>query len=309
MSFKAEYHQSIPLPIPVLEEIDRERRTYAVTATLQYFKELPTVADNPVWGKDSDSDDHYTKHQNNATKKSRGDVKFIESLCEVVALTWGFHVFDPECNHWCTCPCSTSLQPWREKNNIDLDGMKECNHEFFSPRALMAHLKEKGDNDYHLATRHSLEILYPSCAYGVFISSVTARRGVNNLANNRGVATKGGAADKEIPQGEITAKMRIAVGVVPQGEQVAVGVVPQGEHRGVATKGRAADKEVPQGENYLQDEVCCGSGPSGGTGCCESGPSRGTCIKRRKGGCSIRVSSGYFMQVSDSKSRCVRQRI
>ncbi len=146
--------------------------------------------------------------------------------------------FDPKRNYWCTCLCSKSLQRWREKNNIDLDRMKECKHNFFSPRALMAHLKEKGDDDYHLATKHYLEILYPSCAYRVFISLVTARRGVNNLANNRGVATNGGAADKEVPQKKITAKMRIAVGVVPQGEQVAVGVlVPQGKHRGVTTKG------------------------------------------------------------------------
>jgi hypothetical protein len=78
--FKAEYHQSIPLPIRVLEDIDRERRTYAVTATLQYFKELPMIADNPVWGKDSDSDDHYTKHQNNATRKSRGALSRMANL-------------------------------------------------------------------------------------------------------------------------------------------------------------------------------------------------------------------------------------
>jgi hypothetical protein len=104
-----------------------------------------------------------TQHHNKGTIKSRGDVKFIKALRDVLALTWGFHVFYPEKNPWCTCPCLKSLQPWREKNNIDLDGMKECQHKFFCPRALMTrHLEKLGENgDYHLATRHYLEILYP----------------------------------------------------------------------------------------------------------------------------------------------------
>ena len=38
----------------VSKDIDRERKRYAVTLTLQYFNELTTVADDPVWGKDSD---------------------------------------------------------------------------------------------------------------------------------------------------------------------------------------------------------------------------------------------------------------
>ena len=127
--FKAEYHLSIPLPIRVLEDIHSEQRKYAVTATKHYFKHLPV--DNPVGRSDSDlSDDSMIQHQNKGAIKSRGDVKFIEALRDALALTWGFHVLDPEKNPWCTCPCSKALQPWRDKNNIDLGGLKECKHIF-----------------------------------------------------------------------------------------------------------------------------------------------------------------------------------
>jgi hypothetical protein len=94
-----------------LEEIDRVQRRYSVTVTLQYFEGLTTVADDLSWGSDSDSNDDYIVPPP-TNKKSRSDVKFINSLLEVVALTWEFHVIDHNKTPWCTCPGLRALQPF-----------------------------------------------------------------------------------------------------------------------------------------------------------------------------------------------------
>jgi hypothetical protein len=46
--------EHIPSKTCVLKDIDVEWKRYAATLTLQCFNELTTVADDPVWGEDSD---------------------------------------------------------------------------------------------------------------------------------------------------------------------------------------------------------------------------------------------------------------
>jgi hypothetical protein len=87
----------------------------------------------------------------------------------------------------------------------------------------MDHLRSVVD-DYCIATRHSLEILYPSFANGYFVYSA-AMRGVYILAQYRGVATNGWSTAKEDLHGGGTAETKeVPAGVFPQGGHKEVGI-------------------------------------------------------------------------------------
>jgi hypothetical protein len=119
------------------------------------------------------SDDSYyqiiSTEQSSKIDPARPYLAFIDALPDCVALNLGFHAIKTfnKADHWCYCPCSKKMDPWRHRfvnarlvNPRRMEDDEYCQRrKKFAPHALLTHLSTMGGLE-HQITNFYLRTLY-----------------------------------------------------------------------------------------------------------------------------------------------------